>query len=119
MRALLADGRPLAERVEDASTFLGRLRGWMLRRPPGPGAAILLRPCNAVHTCFMRFPIDILFLDPGGRVVRRCDAVAPWKYVPAVPGASATLELPAGTLAPPPAGPAPGDFVRFEPSPDA
>ncbi len=63
MRALLPDGRPLAERVEDASTFLGRLCGWMLRRPPGPGEAILLRPCNAVHTCFMRFPIDILFLD--------------------------------------------------------
>jgi len=119
VRAYLPDGRVLAGRVEDASTFLGRLRGWMLRRPPGPGEAILLRPCNAVHTCFMRFPIDILFLDPGGRVVRRLDAVAPRKYVPPVTGAAATLEFPAGALAPPPAGPAPGDTVRFEPAPDA
>jgi len=119
VEARLDDGRPLAGRVERADTFLARFRGWMLRRPPGPGEAILLAPCDSIHTCFMRFPIDILFLDPEGRVVRRFDGVAPWKYVPPVAGAASVLELPAGALAPPPAGPAPGDRIRFGESPAA
>lgn len=114
MRATLADGRTLAGRVARAHTFLGRLRGWMLRPPPGPGEAIHIAPCNAIHTCFMRFAIDILFLDPEGRVIRRYDGVAPWKYVPPVAGAVSVLEFPAGALAPPPAGPAAGDAVRLD-----
>ena len=56
----------VAQQVELASTFGQRLRGLMGRREMPPGSAMLLYPCNAVHTCFMRFPIDIIFLDREG-----------------------------------------------------
>lgn len=98
MIARVEGGCALADRTAVAATFFSRLAGWMFRRPPGAGEALLLRPCDSVHTCFMRFPIDILFLDPTGRIVVRYDMVPPWKLIPRVAGAAAVLELPAGAL---------------------
>lgn len=99
MIARVDPGGPLAGRTAVAATFFSRLKGWMFRRPPDADEALLLTPCDSVHTCFMRFPIDILFLDPAGRVVARYDAVPPWKLIPRIAGAAAVLELPAGALA--------------------
>jgi len=50
-----------------------------------------------VHTCFMRFPIDLCFLDEAGRVLNLVEALPPWRAASAF-GASSVLELPAGTL---------------------
>jgi uncharacterized membrane protein (UPF0127 family) len=62
------------------------------------GAAMLIAPSNAVHTFFMRFPIDIAFVTREGRVVKTCAAVQPWRVAAAF-RAYAVIELPAGTLA--------------------
>ena len=57
---------------------------------------MLLRPASSIHTFFMRFPIDAVFLDEELRVLRVAPALGPWRAV-ARRGARAVLELPAGT----------------------
>ena len=55
-------------------------------------------PCSGIHTFFMRFPIDAVFLDRRRRVVRLYPNLARWRLVPFVKGAHSVVELPAGTL---------------------
>jgi uncharacterized membrane protein (UPF0127 family) len=70
----------------------------MFRRLLPAGSGIWISPCSGIHTFFMRFSIDVVFLDRGQRVVRVCPALRPWRMVPLVRGARSVLELPAGTL---------------------
>lgn len=78
-----------------ADSALARLVGWMGRRTVGPEAGLCLVPCRAIHTFFMRFPIDVLFLASDGTVLRRIDGLPP-RRAARHPGAFAVLELPAG-----------------------
>ena len=74
-------------------------RTGLLRHQAFPdGSAMLIAPTNAVHTFFMRFPIDIAFVTREGRVVKTYDTLRPWRLAAAF-GAFAVVELPAGTLA--------------------
>ena len=73
-----------------AVTPLARLRGQLGRKHPVP---MLIAPCSAVHTCFLRFRLDIVFLDADLNVLKVARAVPPWRFV-ACRGAKAVLELP-------------------------
>ncbi len=55
----------------------------------------MLEPASAVHTWFMRFPIDVVFLDRDLRVLRVVEGMRPWRFASAR-GARSVLELPAG-----------------------
>jgi len=92
---LAGDGRVVCERCSVADGFRSRLRGLLGRRELPQGDGLLLSPSSSVHTLFMRFPIDVVFLDPGLRVVAVVDAVRPWRLA-ARKGARHVLELPAG-----------------------
>lgn len=92
-------GTVLANRVACAQTFLARLRGLMGTPMLPPGAGLLLQGDNAIHTCFMRFAIDVAFLDDHARVLDAIHELRPWRISRLVWRASAALELPAGTLA--------------------
>ncbi|WP_076585921.1 DUF192 domain-containing protein [Solilutibacter tolerans] len=77
-----------------------RLRGLLFRAPlrvEGP-EGLLIRPCASVHTMWMRYPLDVLFLDRAGQVCGWRSSVKPWRTV-GCRGAFATLELRAGALA--------------------
>lgn len=88
-------GRVLAEEVEVADSFWRRFRGQMLRKRPG---SLLFRGRNLhVHTCFMRFPLDLLYLRRG-RAVKLVHSLRPWRFSPAPRGSDALLELPPRTL---------------------
>jgi len=96
-------GVVLAHRAEVADTFLRRLRGLMFRRRLEFGEGMILRPSRpgrrtcAIHTFFMRFPIDVLFLRDG-EVVDAVENLRPWRvYVPRE-AAEEIVELPAGTI---------------------
>jgi uncharacterized membrane protein (UPF0127 family) len=85
--------------VEELALALGpwtRLRGLLGQPPLRSGQGLLLRPCRGVHTCFMRYAIDALFLDEAGVVVELARGLRPWRLSPVVGGALATLELCAG-----------------------
>ena len=62
------------------------------------GSAMLIAPTNAVHTFFMRFPIDIAFVNRDGLIVKTYAAVPPWRIAAAL-RAHAVIEMPPGTLA--------------------
>jgi uncharacterized membrane protein (UPF0127 family) len=92
---LVAEGRVVCPTLSVADTAPSRMRGLLGRRALDSGEGLLLRPAGSVHTAFMRFPIDVVFLDGDLEVLEVRDSVPPWRAV-ARRGAKAVLELPAG-----------------------
>jgi uncharacterized membrane protein (UPF0127 family) len=89
------DGTVVCERVALADSPVSRMRGLLGRDGLEQGEGLLLRPASSIHTFFMRFPIDAVFLDRSLVVVGVHDAIEPWRTA-AQRGAKAVLELPAG-----------------------
>jgi uncharacterized membrane protein (UPF0127 family) len=89
------DGTAVCESCRLAATFASRLRGLLGAKQLESGHGILIRPATSVHTFFMRFAIDVVFLDRGGSVVKLVPNLRPWR-VAFGRGARETLELPAG-----------------------
>ncbi len=98
MKCIYKTGELLAQEVEQANTFFSRLKGLMFRRELAPQTALLLEPCPQIHTCFMRFNIDVIFLDKDNRVVAVLENLKPWRMSKFYTRARRTLELPGGTL---------------------
>jgi uncharacterized membrane protein (UPF0127 family) len=94
----LTRGSAVASRAELADLPLRRLVGLMGRRTWGPCDGLLLRPCNAVHTCFTRMAIDVVFAGRDGIVVEIAPARRPWRVGPLVWRAAWVLELPVGAI---------------------
>ena len=82
-------------RCEVAATPLRRMRGLLGRSGLESGRGLLLRPAGSIHTAFMRFPIDAVFLDGEGTVLRIAADLPPWRAA-AARGARSVLELAAG-----------------------
>jgi uncharacterized protein len=91
------DGRVVCERCLVADRPWARMRGLLGRSSLSRGEGVLLRPAASVHTFFMRFAIDVVFLDRGLAVVGVERAVRPWR-VAACRGAHSVLELAAGEV---------------------
>ena len=89
------DATVACESCAVADTPLTRLKGLLGRKELAAGEGLLLRPAASVHTFFMRFPIDVVFLDRELRVLRVAANLRPWRAA-ARRGARAVLELPAG-----------------------
>lgn len=81
--------------LEQAQTPWRRLRGLLGRRELKAGHGLWIRPCNAVHCCFMRFAIDVLYLDGSGRILHIRPDLKPWRFSIYWRAAS-VLELAAG-----------------------
>jgi uncharacterized membrane protein (UPF0127 family) len=88
----------VADDVEVALSRHARRKGLLGRNGLAPFSAMVLAPCAAVHTMFMRFAIDVVFVDGDGRALRVVPDLAPWRAAMS-PLAHAVIELPAGTLA--------------------
>lgn len=102
----------LGDRIELAETAWARARGLLGRASLGEGEGLLITRCNAIHMFFMRFAIDVAFIDDDDRVVQAIHAIRPWRATWFYPKATAALELPAGTLAR--CRSQPGDQLLFE-----
>jgi uncharacterized protein len=74
------------------------MRGLLGKRGLPEGEGLLLQPAGSVHTFFMRFPIDVVFLDAERRVLRVASSVAPWRTA-AARKSREVLELAAGEAA--------------------
>lgn len=85
-------------KVECANNYWRRLKGLLFYKQPITEEALLITPCNSVHMFFMRFPIDVVFLDQSNNVVKTVPNLKPWKIVSPVRTAHSALELPAGTI---------------------
>ncbi|MBI5623952.1 MAG: DUF192 domain-containing protein [Elusimicrobia bacterium] len=96
-----ARGRTVASRVVKAEALLDRMRGLLGKDSLPEGEGLWIIPCPQIHTFFMRFPIDVLFLDRGLKVVLVKERLGPWRLAPWLPwtcDAHSVLELAAGAL---------------------
>jgi hypothetical protein len=92
-------GTVVARRAELAASPLRRLVGLMGRTGWETSDGLLIRPCNSVHTFFMRMSIDVLFVSREGAVVDLVPARRPWRIGPVRWRAAWALELPDGAIA--------------------
>lgn len=92
------DGRRVGL-VYAARTPWSRMVGLLLHSSLPRGEGLLLAPAWSIHTWGMRMPIDVVFLDDGGRILRMCPSLPPWRVVSGTRQARTVIELGAGTLA--------------------
>lgn len=90
-------GDVLISHLEVANTFWRRFKGLQLRRSLPSGAGIWLSPCSSLHTCFMRFPIDVIMLDRELSVVGLRKQIPPWNAVICVKHTTSVIEIAATT----------------------
>lgn len=88
-------GTVVCEHAVIADRVLSRMRGLLGRDSLPAGEGLLLQPAPSIHTAFMRFPIDVIFLDRNLQVVKLVETLSPWRMTSAR-RAHAALELPAG-----------------------
>jgi uncharacterized membrane protein (UPF0127 family) len=91
----IEDGAVVCEQCVVADGMFTRMRGLLGRGSLRSDEGILLRPASSVHTAFMRFPIDVVFVDRDLVVLKVVPELRPWRAA-ACRGAKATFELPAG-----------------------
>ena len=101
----------LGESVEIADTSEKRRVGLLKYERLDSGSGLWIVPCESVHTFFMKFPIDLIYLDKHRKVRKVRHAVAPWR-LSACLTAHSILELPAGTAKT--SGTLPGDELSIE-----
>lgn len=101
----------LARKIYHAHTFYRRFLGWMGRQAIDEEEALILSPCRAVHTCFLKFPLDVVFVAADGRVLLTLTALQPFRFSPYVRHSRMVIELPAGRLER--TGTGPGDRLVF------
>lgn len=89
----------VAQQAERARSFWARLRGLMFRPHLAPGTGLVIEPNNNVHTFWMRFPIDVVFVDRADQVVGLVPSMVPNRPYAGARPARRTIELPAGTIA--------------------
>jgi hypothetical protein len=94
-----------------ASSFWDRFWGLMFRAGLPEGGGLLLTRSASIHSFFMRFRFDAIFIDKDRRVVKVVHAMRPWRAALGGRGAKGTLELPAGVAQR--TGTAPGDTLEF------
>ena len=88
---------PVAESVEIAANPWSRFLGLMGRKQLDDGSVLVLEPSNGIHTFFMRFAMDAVFLDKEWRVLHVVDAMKPWRVSRIVRHSRRVVELPGGT----------------------
>jgi uncharacterized membrane protein (UPF0127 family) len=94
----LNTGAVVADNVAVADTRATRAVGLLTRTGLEPGEALWIVPSRGVHTCGMRFAIDVVALDDQGVVVDTVTALKPWRIRLPRRGTAGVLELPAGAL---------------------
>ncbi len=91
------NGLVLADHLIRAFDSAARRTGLLKHGGLPQGSAMIIAPSNAIHTFFMKFPIDVAFVGRDGRVRKVREAVRPWRMSAAL-RAYAVIELPAGAL---------------------
>lgn len=103
-------GHVVVAAIRRAEGVWGSFAGLMLKKSLPAGHGLMFQPARGIHTHFMRFPIDLVFLDKTNRVTKVRDAMVPWRFDLTM--AASVMELNAGTAQAMDI--QPGDQLRFE-----
>jgi uncharacterized protein len=86
----------IASDVKKAENLQDRLFGLIPRSTMAESEGLILNPCSSIHTCFMKFAIDAVFLDKNMKVIAIVDSMKPWRFSAWYISAKSVLELKAG-----------------------
>ncbi len=92
------NGKVIADYFYLANNPFKRMRGLLGFKKLDNGTAMVIRPCNCVHSFFMRFPIDLLFVDRDNKIVGILIGMPPFRLSPILFQSKYVVELPAGTI---------------------
>lgn len=81
-----------------ADTSTKRIKGLLGKSVFKPGSALILKPCQSVHTFFMRFPIDVVFVNAENSIIKTYNNLRPWRMSNFFFSACLCIEFPSGTL---------------------
>lgn len=88
---------PLPVRVMRTGNMFERMRGLLGREPLQAREAMLIDRCASIHTCGMRYSLDLVFMDRSGKIRKLVHNLKPWRFA-ACYAACMTLEMPAGAI---------------------
>lgn len=91
-------GTTISTQVEIAASWTSRFKGLLGRDALIEDQCLVLYPCSSVHTCFMKFNIDVLFMDKEGIVLHLIENMPSFRFSPVVRKARFVIELPANTI---------------------
>ncbi|MDP4085050.1 MAG: DUF192 domain-containing protein [Bacillota bacterium] len=94
----LSNGTEIANCASIADTFFKRLKGLMFTKSLKTGHGLYIQPCQSIHTFFMNYSIDILYLSEMLEIVGIDEKMEPKKIGKYYRAAASVLELPAGTI---------------------
>lgn len=86
-------GREVCENALMADTFLKRLKGLLGRKYLNDKESMVIHPCSGIHTFFMKFNIDLVFLDGEKNIIKKIEDIAPNKVVKNVKNARYVIEM--------------------------
>lgn len=88
----------VVENLRIANTFFTRFIGLMGKSYFEKGDGLWIKPCNSVHMFFMKFPLDVIFLDRDNKIIHMEEELQPWKISKLVYGGKSVLEIPSKTI---------------------
>jgi uncharacterized protein len=89
-------GTVIAQKSGIADNFLTRLIGLLNRKSLNSDEGLYITPCNSIHSWFMRFIFDAIFIDENMQVIHIINKMPSFKFSPIIKGAKGVIELPAG-----------------------
>ncbi|WP_461205473.1 DUF192 domain-containing protein [Clostridium sp. DL1XJH146] len=92
------NGTIVVSNVVEANTFFKRLKGLMFTKELSPQTAMYIHPCNGVHTYFMNYAIDVLYLDINNQIISIDKNMKPYKLGKPHQNAVAVIELSNGMI---------------------
>ena len=91
-------GKELATNVRVADTLFTRMKGLLGKKELPTGDALWIKPCFSVHTFFMKFPIDVIFLNKKNQIIASVSNLSPNRMTRLYLQSLSVLELPTGTI---------------------
>lgn len=93
-----SSGQVIGDKIVYANGIYKRFIGLMGKKNLEKNEGIFLTPCNSIHMMFMKFPIDIIFLDRKNKIIHITENIQPWKISKVIFKAQSVLEVPIGTV---------------------
>ena len=88
----------ISDNIKQALSLRDRVIGLMFRRSLNFNEGLLISPCNSIHTCFMKFPIDVIFIDKNNKILKISHSMKPWRFSLIYLKSKKVLELSGNTL---------------------
>ena len=92
----LSNEKILGDNISLADSFFSRMKGLLGRSTLATGEGLIITSCKSIHMVFMKFAIDVIFIDRDDKVVGVVNRIKPYQFSPVFFNANRAIELPAG-----------------------